>query len=52
MELKFNFQAFLFFLFFHFQLSYVGRGPLGTAAVGVGQVHQQEALQVVQQTFQ
>ncbi|XP_072032224.1 2-oxoadipate dehydrogenase complex component E1-like [Amphiura filiformis] len=34
------------------KLSYVGRGPLGTAAAGVGQVHQQEAKQVIQQTFQ
>ena len=37
---------------FLFQLSYVGRAPLGTAAAGVGKVHQQEAKEVVTQAFQ
>ncbi|XP_033106615.1 probable 2-oxoglutarate dehydrogenase E1 component DHKTD1, mitochondrial [Anneissia japonica] len=32
-------------------LSYAGRGPLGTPAVGVGQLHQEEVKMVMEKTF-
>lgn len=34
-----------------FQLKYVGRRPLATPAVGIGQVHHKEAEEVITQPF-
>lgn len=33
-------------------LKYVGRGPLGTPAVGIGRIHQQEAKDIVEKPFE
>jgi probable 2-oxoglutarate dehydrogenase E1 component DHKTD1 len=34
-----------------FQLKYAGRGPLATPAVGIGQLHQKEAEEVITKPF-
>ncbi|XP_013778792.1 probable 2-oxoglutarate dehydrogenase E1 component DHKTD1, mitochondrial [Limulus polyphemus] len=35
-----------------YDLKYVGRGPLGTPAVGIGRIHQQEAKDIVEKPFE
>ena len=36
---------------FNLQLEYVGRDVLGTAAVGIGKIHQQEVKDLLEKTF-